>query len=291
MRGSRAWRARSTPRGARLLLVANGSPYFRGKFPIRMKHMEARVTETELPLVYLNMVGGQDDQVFDGGSFVLNPGGRVALRLPLFEEAVVHADFRWTPNGWACEPGEVAALPEAQEQDYHAMVLGLRDYLRKSGIGRVLLGLSGGVDSALVAAIASDAIGAGNVRCIMLPSRFTSRASLEDAGRRRGGWGCGSTRWASRAERGGARGAGERLCGTQTGSPRRTSKPAARALLMAISNKHGEMLLTTGNKSEMAVGYATIYGDMAGGYNPLKDLYKTRVSRSAAGGTPTTGPG
>ena len=264
--------------GASLLVVANGSPYFRAKFPIRLNQMQARVTETELPLAYLNMVGGQDDQVFDGGSFVLNRAG-LALRLPLFEEAVAHADFVRRPNGWEAEPGEVAELPEASEQDYHAMVVALRDYLRKSGIAKVLLGLSGGVDSALVAAIAADAIGPENVRCVMLPSRYTSRASLDDAGATARNLGC-------RLDEVGIAGAVEAVdqalaplfAGQAPGIAEENVQSRLRGLLlMAQSNKFGEMLLTTGNKSEMAVGYATIYGDMAGGYNPLKDLYKTRV--------------
>ena len=266
-------------KGARMLLVCNGSPYFRNKFPIRMNHMEARVTETELPLVYLNMVGGQDDQVFDGGSFVLNPDGRVVVQLPLFEEAVAHVDFRLTPYGWAAEEGERVALPEAHEQDYHAMVLGLRDYLGKSGIKKVLLGLSGGVDSALVATIAADAIGPENVRGVMLPSRYTSRESLEDAAGV-------ATRLGIRLDEVSIAGPQEAVtealaplfAGYQAGLAEENIQSRLRGLLlMAQSNKFGEMLLTTGNKSEMAVGYATIYGDMSGGYNPLKDLYKTRV--------------
>ena len=265
--------------GARVLLVPNGSPYFRGKFPIRMKQMQARVTETELPLVYLNMVGGQDDQVFDGGSFVLDRDGRVAVQLPLFEEAVAHVDFRRTPHGWAAEDGQQAPLSEAPEQDYHAMVLGLRDYLGKSGIGKVLLGLSGGVDSALVATIASDAIGPGNVRGVMLPSTFTSRESLEDAADVARRLGC---RLDEVSIAGPNEAVGEALGplfqGTQFGLAEENIQSRLRGLLlMAISNKFGEMLLTTGNKSEVAVGYATIYGDMAGGFNPVKDLYKTRL--------------
>jgi NAD+ synthase len=145
--------------GADILMVPNGSPYRRGKFEVRMNHMVARVVETGLPLVYLNMVGGQDDQVFDGGSFVLNPGGALAVQLPVFEEAVAHVDFEEEPLGWRARIAERAAHPEPAEQEYRAMVEGLRGYCGKSGIGRVLLGLSGGVDSALVAAIAADALG------------------------------------------------------------------------------------------------------------------------------------
>jgi NAD+ synthase len=167
--------------GAEILLVPNGSPFRRGKYEVRMNHMVSRVVETGLPLVYLNMVGGQDDQVFDGGSFVLNPGGGLAVHLPVFEEAVAHVDFARGRGGWRAQTGERASYPDEPELDYRAMVLGLGDYAGKSGFSRVLLGLSGGVDSALVAAIAADALGPENVRCVMLPSEFTSPASCEDA--------------------------------------------------------------------------------------------------------------
>jgi NAD+ synthase len=265
--------------GAEVLLVANGSPYFREKFAIRLNQMVARVTENDLPLVYLNMVGGQDDQVFDGGSFVLNRGGRLAVQLPVFEEAVVHVDFRRTERGWEAEEGGRAVLPDAVEQDYHAMVLSLRDYLGKSGFSRVLLGLSGGVDSALVAAIAADALGPGNVRGVMMPSQYTSRESLEDAAAVAGGLGIAL----DTVPIDGARAAvGEALAPLFAGRKADVTEENIQSrlrglMLMAQSNKFGEMLLTTGNKSEVAVGYATIYGDMAGGYNPLKDMYKTRV--------------
>ena len=265
--------------GAQILLVPNGSPYARGKTEVRLNHMVARVVETGLPLIYLNMVGGQDDQIFDGGSFVLNPGGALAAQLPAFEEAEVAVDFHPTPDGWRAERGELPKLPDAWEQDYHAMVLGLRDYMGKSGFSKAVLGLSGGVDSALVAAIAADAIGPQNVHCVMLPSEYTSNHSLEDA--------------AGVAQALGARLdtvpiAGPRAAVTEALAPlfdglspdvteENVQSRLRGLLLMALSNKFGEMLLTTGNKSEVAVGYATIYGDMAGGYNPIKDLYKTRV--------------
>jgi NAD+ synthase len=265
--------------GAEIFVVANGSPYFRGKFPIRMNQMVARVTENGLPLVYLNMVGGQDDQVFDGGSFVLNRGGRLAVQLPLFTETVVEVDFVRGPEGWEAETGERAILPEAVEQDYHAMVLSLRDYLGKSGFRRVVLGLSGGVDSALVAAIAADALGPEKVRGVMLPSEYTSRESLEDAEGVARALGIGL----DTVPIDGARAAvSEALAPLFAGRSADLTEENIQSrlrglLLMAQSNKFGEMLLTTGNKSEVAVGYATIYGDMAGGYNPIKDLYKTRV--------------
>jgi NAD+ synthase len=265
--------------GADLLVVPNGSPFRRGKFDVRMNHMVARVIETGLPLVYLNMVGGQDDQVFDGGSFVLNPGGALAVQLPVFEEAVAHVDFDEEPLGWRAATGLRVTHPEALEQEYHAMVTGLGDYLRKSGFSRALLGLSGGVDSALVAVIAADALGPEAVRCVMLPSEFTAPESLEDAAAVAAALGCRLDELPIEPARAAV---------AATLAPLFADRPAdvteenvqsrlRGLLLMALSNKFGEMLLTTGNKSEVAVGYATIYGDMAGGYNPLKDLYKTRV--------------
>ncbi|MEM1351848.1 MAG: NAD+ synthase, partial [Pseudomonadota bacterium] len=265
--------------GAEFLLVPNGSPYYRGKFDTRLNHMVARVVETDLPLIYLNMVGGQDDQVFDGASFGLNPGGALAVQLPCFEETVQHVDLERTPEGWRIVDGEKAAHPDAWEQDYRVMVQSLRDYCRKTGFGKVLLGLSGGVDSALVAAIAVDALGAENVRCVMLPSEYTSPESLEDAEAAAQALGC---RYDYVPIREGRTAITNTLAPLFEGREEDLTEENLQSrlrglLLMALSNKFGEMLLTTGNKSEVAVGYATIYGDMAGGYNPIKDLYKTRV--------------
>jgi NAD+ synthase len=265
--------------GAEIFVVANGSPYFRGKFAIRMNQMVARVTENDLPLVYLNMVGGQDDQVFDGGSFVLNRGGRLAVQLPLFEETVAEVDFVRGAQGWEAVTGDRALLPDAVEQDYHAMVLSLRDYLGKSGFRKVLLGLSGGVDSALVAAIAADGLGPDCVRGVMLPSEYTSRESLEDASGVARSLGIGLDTVPIEGPRAAvAEALAPLFAGRKADLTEENIQSRLRGLLlMAQSNKFGEMLLTTGNKSEVAVGYATIYGDMAGGYNPIKDLYKTRV--------------
>ncbi|MBL3580509.1 NAD+ synthase [Rhodovulum visakhapatnamense] len=265
--------------GAEILLVPNGSPYHRGKLDQRKTIMVARVVETGLPLVYLNLVGGQDDQVFDGGSFVLNPGGALALQMPVLDEALTHVEFRRTPEGWRAGPGSLAPLPDAWEQDYRAMVTGLGAYVAKSGFSKVVLGLSGGIDSALVAAIAADALGPENVHCVMLPSEFTSAASLEDAAAVATALGC---RLDEVPISGPQAAVGEALGplfeGTAPGITEENVQSRLRGLiLMAISNKFGAMLLTTGNKSEVAVGYATIYGDMAGGYNPIKDLYKPRV--------------
>jgi NAD+ synthase len=265
--------------GAELLMVPNGSPFRRGKFDVRMNHMVHRVVETGLPLVYLNMVGGQDDQIFDGGSFVLNPGGALAVQLPVFDEAVAQVDFEEGAEGWRAVTGERAVHPEIREQDYRAMVVALADYLGKTGFSKVLLGLSGGVDSALVAAIAADAVGPGNVRCVMLPSEFTSPESLEDAAGVASALGCRLDEVSIEPGRAAVMGVlGPLFEGRNEDVTEENLQSRLRGLmLMALSNKFGEMLLTTGNKSEVAVGYATIYGDMAGGYNPIKDLYKTRV--------------
>jgi NAD+ synthase len=265
--------------GAQILLVPNGSPYHRGKLSVRSNLMVARVIETGLPLVYLNMIGGQDDQVFDGASFVLNPGGVLAAQLPQFEPCITHIDFDETPEGWRARTGMMSVMPRAIEADYTAMVMSLRDYLAKTGFKKVLLGLSGGIDSAIVATIAADAIGPDNVRCVMLPSRYTSKISLEDAAEVARNLGCQLDTVSISDTQDTALGALAHLFkGLPEGLTEENIQSRLRGLLlMAMSNKFGEMLLTTGNKSEMAVGYCTIYGDMNGGYNPLKDLYKTRV--------------
>ncbi|MCV6598219.1 MAG: NAD+ synthase [Mangrovicoccus sp.] len=265
--------------GAQVLLVPNGSPYHRGKHDERLSPMVARVVETGLPLIYLNMWGGQDDQVFDGGSFALNPGGALAMQLPVFADSVTHLDLEETAEGWRIIPGEITPRPDDWELDYHAMVTGLRDYLGKSGFSKVVLGLSGGVDSALVAAIAADALGPDHVHCVMLPSEYTSRESLEDAAGVATRLGCKLDELPISAPRAAVT---ETLAPLFEGMKPDLTEENIQSrlrgvLLMALSNKLGEMLLTTGNKSEVAVGYATIYGDMAGGYNPIKDLYKTRV--------------
>ena len=265
--------------GAEFLLVPNGSPYYRGKMDTRINLMVSRVIETGLPLIYLNLVGAQDDQVFDGGTFALNPGGALALQMPVMQEAISHVDLQRTPEGWRIAPGELAHIPDLYEQDYHAMVLSLRDYMRKTGFSKVLLGLSGGIDSAIVATIATDALGADNVRCVMLPSEYTSQASLDDAQTLAENLGC---RYDFVPISEGRAAITNTLAplfeGTEPDLTEENIQSRLRGLLlMALSNKFGEMLLTTGNKSEVAVGYATIYGDMAGGYNPIKDLYKTRV--------------
>ena len=265
--------------GAEFLLVPNGSPYYRGKFDTRLSHMVARVVETDLPLIYLNMVGGQDDQVFDGASFGLNPGGKLAFQMPAFDTAIQHVDLERGPDGWRIVEGEKVTHADPYAQDYRVMVQGLRDYMRKTGFKKVLLGMSGGIDSALVATIAVDALGADNVRCVMLPSEYTSQASLDDAEQCANALGAHYDYVPIKQGRDAITATLAPLFeGTQPDLTEENIQSRLRGLLlMALSNKFGEMLLTTGNKSEVAVGYATIYGDMAGGYNPIKDLYKMRV--------------
>ena len=248
--------------GAEFLLVPNGSPYYRGKFETRLNHMVARVVETELPLIYLNMVGGQDDQVFDGASFALNPGGKLAFQMPAFDAQITHVDLEQTPEGWRVVEGEKVPMPSELEQDYRVMVQGLRDYMGKTGFKKVLLGLSGGIDSAIVATIAVDALGADNVRCVMLPSEYTSQASLDDAESVAKALGC---RYDYVPIAQGRAAITDTLAplfdGTEPDLTEENIQSRLRGLLlMAVSNKFGEMLLTTGNKSEVAVGYATIYG-------------------------------
>jgi NAD+ synthase len=265
--------------GAEFLLVPNGSPYYRGKMETRLNMMVARVVETGLPLIYLNMVGGQDDQVFDGASFALNPGGKLAVQMPAFEAMHHHVDLERGPDGWRIVEQPLEKFPDDHEADYRVCVTGLRDYLKKTGFKKVLLGLSGGIDSAIVATMAVDALGPENVRCVMLPSEYTSQASLDDAQALAESLGC-TYDFVPITE--------SRKAVTDTLSPlfegrdpdlteENIQSRLRGLLLMALSNKFGEILLTTGNKSEVAVGYATIYGDMSGGYNPIKDMYKTRV--------------
>ena len=265
--------------GAEFLLIPNGSPYHRGKRDERINHMVSRVVESDLPLIYLNMVGGQDDQVFDGGSFVLNRGGAMALHLPMFEECIEHISLTQGAEGWSVEAGQIADIPDTLEADYQAMTLGLRDYCAKTGFKKVLLGLSGGIDSAIVATIAADALGAENVRCVMLPSEYTSQGSLQDAQELAEALGCRYDTVPISEGRSAITNTLQPLFeGLDADLTEENIQSRLRGLLlMALSNKFGEMLLTTGNKSAVAVGYATIYGDMAGGYNPIKDLYKTRV--------------
>jgi NAD+ synthase len=266
--------------GAEILVVPNGSPYARDKNDVRLSVVVARVTESGLPLIYLNEVGGQDELVFDGASFALNADLSVAAQLPAFVENIT--TLRWTRDGdtWRCG-GPITPLPEGDKADYAACVLGLRDYVRKNGFPGVLLGISGGIDSALCAAIAVDALGKEAVRGVMLPYRFTAQVSLDDAAKLAGQLGI---RYEVLPIAQAVEGFEAILSDTFAGLPRDITEENLQArargtLLMAISNKTGAMVVTTGNKSEMSVGYATLYGDMNGGFNPIKDIYKTEVFR------------
>jgi NAD+ synthase len=267
--------------GAELLLVPNGSPYWRGKHDERVAVVTARVVESGLPLIYLNQVGGQDELVFDGGSFALHADRSLALQMPAFVESVARTVWERRGETWVCTEGPRVLIEEGDQADYAACVVGLRDYVEKNRFPGVVMGLSGGVDSALCAAMAADALGPARVHCVMLPYHFTSGESLSDAA----------------------------ACAKALGVPYDTLPiaPAVEAfegvlqplfagrarditeenlqsrtrgtILMSISNKFGPMVVTTGNKSEMSVGYATLYGDMNGGFNPIKDLYKLQVFR------------
>ncbi len=269
--------------GAEILIVPNGSPYGRNKHDRRLQVMLSRVVETGLPLAYLNMVGGQDDQVLDGGSFVLNKGGAMASQMPHFEDVIGIVDFELQSEGWHARSPHLATIPCEYEMDYRAITVGVRDYIEKSGFSTALVGLSGGIDSALVAAIAVDVIGPKNTYCVMLPSQFTSIPSFRDARELVANLGCHLSEidiepiFAAALDSLAVHFADKSPDLTEENLQSRIRG----LLLMALSNKFGHLLMTTGNKSEAAVGYATIYGDMAGGYNPIKDLYKTRVLDTA----------
>ncbi|MES1150742.1 MAG: NAD+ synthase, partial [Dongia sp.] len=268
--------------GSDILLVPNGSPYEHGKQHRRYDLVHQRVKETGRPTLYLNQVGGQDELVFDGASFVVNGDGAIPLQMPAFRSHQVTTTWkRVGNNGWRCEPSELVRQPEELESIYQAMMLGLRDYVTKNRFPGIILGLSGGIDSAISAAVAVDALGADKVRTFMLPSPYTSRDSIEDAAK------CAellgivhdtvSIEPAMHAFNEALR---DVFAGRGKDVTEENIQSRIRGVsLMAISNKLGHMLLTTGNKSEMSVGYATLYGDMCGGFSVLKDIYKVMVYR------------
>jgi NAD+ synthase len=267
--------------GAELLLVPNGSPFETGKFSTRLELARSRVRETALPLVYVNQVGGQDELVFDGRSFVLNSGGELVVSFEGWTEEVAITTWNRTAAGWSCSPGTVIPVGEQLGDVYSALVIGLRDYVAKNKFPGIVLGLSGGVDSALTAAVAVDAIGRDKVVGVRLPSAFTGDVSMEEAQKvaDRLGMRLLTVPIGSIADRSEAT-----LAPVFEGRPRDVAEENLQArirglLLMALSNKFGWLLLTTGNKSEMSVGYATLYGDMCGGFSVLKDIYKTDVYR------------
>ena len=267
--------------GAEMLVVANGSPYWRQKGDVRLNIAVARVTEQGLPAVYVNQVGGQDELIFDGVSFGLNADCSLAFQLAAFEEAVVTTQWVRQGGTWACEQGPMVAAVEAERADYAACVLGLRDYVNKNGFPGVVLGLSGGIDSALCAAMAVDALGPTRVRCVMMPYKYTAQVSLDDAALCAKALG---VSYETIAIAPAVEGLEKTLAAAFAGKERDVTEEnlqsrARGTILMAISNKFNLMVVTTGNKSEMSVGYATLYGDMNGGFNPIKDLYKSEVFR------------
>ena len=267
--------------GAAFFIVPHGSPFRMTGAEERAAAARARAQAAGLPVLFVNQLAGQDEVVFEGASFVMDRDGDIAFRAPQFESGVFLTHWEAMEAGWRCQSGPTAQWVDGEELMYRAVVLGVRDYIEKNRFPGVVIGLSGGVDSALTAAIAVDALGPDRVRCVMMPSRYTAAHSLEDA--------------AECAERLGV--SYERIdiepavaafdamlapafAGRAPDVTEENIQSRIRGvILMALSNKFGSMVLTTGNKSEMSVGYATLYGDMNGGYNPLKDIYKTDVYR------------
>ena len=269
--------------GARLMLNLNASPFHISKSRERADVVQSHIAKTGIPVVYVNLVGGQDELVFDGASFVMNSGGEITQHLPAFEEGVYMTRFDMENQAVVPVPERGVRPLTDVESAYRALVLGVRDYVQKNGFPGVIIGLSGGIDSALTLTIAVDAIGADKVEAVMMPSRYTSQQSMEDARKEVNNLGVEYHEisiepiFEAALET-----LSEEFAGTQQDVTEENIQARARCmLLMAISNKKNKMVLTTGNKSEMAVGYATLYGDMAGGFNALKDVPKTLVYRLA----------
>ncbi|CAH2404891.1 NAD+ synthase [Mesorhizobium escarrei] len=286
--------------GAEILLVPNGSPYYRGKVDVRHQVVIRQVIECGLPIIYANQLGGQDELIFDGASFAIGSDKTLAFQMSQFEEAVNVTTWKRNrtaagaqnrnnaaagaqngnnSEGWVCSEGPMSKIPEKEEADYRACMLGLRDYVNKNGFRNVVLGLSGGIDSAICAALAVDALGEERLRAVMMPYRYTSKDSLTDAEDCARALGC---RYdivpIFEPVEGFLHTLTQLFEGTKEGITEENLQSRARGtILMAISNKFGSMVVTTGNKSEMSVGYATLYGDMNGGFNPIKDLYKMQV--------------
>ncbi len=260
--------------GAEMLLVPNGSPYELDKDDIRYRLVRSRALQTGLPIIYVNRVGGQDELVFDGSSFVIHPDGERPVQLCDWNEALVITDWQRTLEGWRCTTRQTHQLDAFPQDVYQAMMVGLRDYVQRNNFPGVILGLSGGIDSALSAAVAVDALGPDKVWGVMLPSKYTSEESLEDARECARLLGC---RHDVVTIAPAVAAVGEMLPDMSKLAAENVQARLRMVALMALSNSGGQMLLTTGNKSEMSVGYATLYGDMAGGYSVLKDAYKTTV--------------
>ena len=265
--------------GAELLISPNGSPYYAGKMDVRHQVVLKQVIESDLPLIYANQLGGQDELLFDGASFAFNGDRSFAFQMSQFEEQVTVTTWVRQGEGWHCTDGPRSRIPDTLEANYRACMLGLRDYVNKNGFKNVVLGLSGGIDSAICAALAVDALGEERLRCVMLPYRYTSEASLKDAADCAKLLGCRYDIVPIEAPVTGFLSAlGDMFRDTDEGITEENLQSRTRGtILMAISNKFGSMVVTTGNKSEMSVGYATLYGDMNGGFNPIKDLYKMQV--------------
>ncbi|MEM9104597.1 MAG: NAD+ synthase [Pseudomonadota bacterium] len=265
--------------GAELLLVANGSPYYREKMDVRHQVVLRQIIEAGLPIIFANQLGGQDELVFDGASFGMNADKSLAFQMSQFEAQTTVVAWRRTDDSWVCSGGPMSQIPDRDEADYRACMLGLRDYVNKNGFANVVLGLSGGIDSALCAALAVDALGEERVRTVMLPYHYTSDVSLKDAEECARALGCRyDTVPIFEPVEGFSSALSKLFEGTNEGVTEENLQSRTRGtILMAISNKFGSMVVTTGNKSEMSVGYATLYGDMNGGFNPIKDLYKMQV--------------
>ncbi len=273
-------------RGAEILLVPNCSPYHRTKIDVRHQVAIHQVIKSGLPLLYANQLGGQDELVFDGASFAINTDHSLAFQMSQFEEMVAITTWKRSEDGWACVEGPMYKIPERDEADYRACMLGLRDYVNKNGFQNAVLGLSGGIDSAICAALAVDALGSEQLRAIMMPYRYTSSDSLKDAEDCARTLGC---RYdivpIHKPVEGFSHALAQLFESTMFKSTKRDiteenlQSRVRGTILMAISNKLGSIVVATGNKSEMSVGYATLYGDMNGGFNPIKDLYKMQVYR------------
>jgi NAD+ synthase len=265
-------------KGADILIAPHGSPYEDTKRDIRLAHARARVKETGLPLLFLNQVGGQDELVFDGTSFLLDGKGDVACQLPSFAEGFALCRLK-KGRKWAAEPGPMARLPEGDEQLYSALVYGLREYVAKNRFNSVVIGLSGGIDSALTASLAVDALGPERVTTVMMPSPFTAKISLEGAKIVAANLGIEySIIPITDVMKAYSSALASHFQGRAPDTTEENIQARIRGMvLMALSNKFGHMVLATGNKSEMSVGYSTLYGDLCGGFAVLKDVYKTKV--------------